>query len=85
VVKPKVLEPDVEKAAGYDVVISLDGPMSEYLPGQPFRTVFLEGDVGSAPEGVNDADAEQTYLPIYREIGVRLRDLMETLHGTEAD
>jgi phosphate transport system protein len=85
VVKPKVLEPDVEKAAGYDAVISLDGPMSEYLPGQPFRTVFLEWDVGSAPEGVNDADAEQTYLPIYREIGVRLRDLMETLHGTEAD
>ena len=82
--KPKVLEPDVEKAAGYDVIVSLDGPMSAYLPAQPFRTVFLEWDVGSVPEDMDEAHAEENYLPIYREIGVRVRDLMETLHGAEA-
>ena len=83
-IKPKVLEPDVEKAAGYDVVVSLAGPVGEYLPGQPFRTVFLEWDVGSLPEGLGEAEAEQAYLPIYREISARVRDLMETLRGEEA-
>ena len=84
-IKPKVLEPDVEKAAGYDVIVSLAGPVSEYLPGQPFRTVFLEWDVGATPESLKEADAEESYLPIYREINARVRDLMETLRGAEAD
>ncbi len=82
-IRPKVLEPDVEKAAGYDVIVSLEGPISEYLPGQPFRTVYLEWDVGSLPEGAAEADAEKAYLPMYREISARVRDLMETLRGKE--
>ena len=84
-IKPKVLEPDVEKAAGYDVIVSMAGPVSEYLPGQPFRTVFLEWDVGAAPESQSEADAERIYLPMYREISARVRDLMETLHGAKAN
>ena len=84
-IKPKVLEPDLEQAAGYDVIVSLEGPVSEYLPGQPFRTVFLEWDVGSLPEGAGEADAEKSYLPIYREVSARVRDLMETLRGAGAN
>ncbi|MDJ0611662.1 MAG: phosphate signaling complex protein PhoU [Kiloniellales bacterium] len=84
-IKPKVLEPDVEKAAGYDVIVSLSGPITDYLPGQPFRTVFLEWDVGSVPEGLTEADAGQSYLPMHREISARVRDLMETLRGAEAN
>jgi len=80
-VKPRGLEPDVERAAGYDVIVSLEGPIGDYLPAQPFRTVFLEWDVGSPAEG-DDPDA--AYVPIYREISVRVRDLMETLRGPEA-
>ena len=83
--KPKVLDPDVEKAAAYDVIVSLQGPVGDYLPQQPFRTVFLEWDVGGAPESRGEADVEAGYLAMYREITARVRHLMETLRGEEAD
>ncbi len=83
-IRPKVLEPDVEKASDYDVIVSLDGRVSEYLPGQPFRTVFLEWDVGAVPEDSGKSDAQEIYVPMYREISARVRDLMETLRGKEA-
>ena len=65
----------------YDVIVSLDGPMDDYLPHQPFRTVFLEWDVGQWPE--DPEGAEEHYHTMYREITARVRDLMETLCGEE--
>jgi phosphate transport system protein len=79
----KVLDRGVEKAAAFDVIVSLKGPVHDYLPEQPFRTVFLEWDVGEAPEALEGS--EERYLEIYREITARVRDLMETLRGEEAD
>ncbi len=79
------LEPDVRKVAKYDVVVSLQGPVSDYLPQQPFRTVFLDWDVGAVPEGLGEAEANERYTEMYREITVRVRDLMETLRGEGAD
>ena len=80
--KPKVLEPDAEKAAAYDVIVSLDGPVSDYLPSQPFRTVFLQWEAGEAPDSAEGAG--ERYLAMYREISAQVRNLMETLHGEEA-
>jgi len=77
----KALEPDVDEAGTYDVIVSLEGPVSDYLPQQPFRTVFLEWDVGQAPQDA--ARADEQYLAMYREITARVRDLMETLCGKE--
>ncbi len=84
-VKPGILDPDPEKVAAYDVVVSLQGPISDYLPAQPFRTSYLEWDVGAAPNGAGEAEAEAGYLAMYREIAARMRGLMETLRGEEAN
>ncbi len=81
--KPRALDPDPEKLAAYDVVISLDGPVSDYLPAQPFRTVFLEWDAGTAPK--DPGDDGSGYVAMYREITANMRDLMETLRGKDAD
>ncbi len=80
-----VLEPDVRTVSKYDVVVSLQGEVSDYLPQQPFRTVFLDWDVGTSPDGLGEAEAGQRYTEMYREITVRVRDLMETLRGEGAD
>ena len=84
-VESKALDPDVHKVAKYDVVVSLQGPISSYLPKQPFRTVFLDWDVGSLPEGLSEAETGDRYTEMYREITARIRDLMETLRGEGAD
>jgi len=84
-IETNVLEPDVHKVSKYDVVVSLQGPMSAYMPKQPFRTVFLDWDVGAPPEDLGEAETGERYTEMYREITVRVRDLMETLRGDGAD
>ncbi len=81
----KALESDPQKLAQYDVVVSLQGQIDSYLPQQPFRTVFLDWDVGTPPEGLGETEANERYVEMYREIAVRVRDLMETLRGEGAD
>jgi phosphate transport system protein len=81
---PKKLDPDVDKVSAYDVAVSLNGPIASYLPDQPFRTVFLEWDVGGPPDG-DEMEANERYLEIYRQTTVHIRELMETLRGEEAD
>ncbi len=84
-VETTTLEPDPRKVAKYDVVVSLQGPVSDYLPQQPFRTVFLDWDVGTPPDGLGEDETKERYTEMYREISVRIRDLMETLRGEGAD
>lgn len=81
----QALDSDQRKIAKYDVVVSLKGPVSDYLPRQPFRTVFLDWDVGGSPDGLSDRESEEGYTELYREIAARVRDLMETLRGEGAD
>ena len=81
----QALEPDPHKVAKYDVVVSLQGEVGSYLPQQPFRTVFLDWDVGAPPEGLGNSETEAQFLSMYREITARVRDLMETLRGQGAD
>ena len=84
-IETKALEPDADRAAKYDVVVSLQGPVSAYLPKQPFRTVFLDWDVGVPPEELGETETQERYTELYREITARVRDLIETLRGEEAD
>ncbi len=79
------LPPDLAEIGKFDVVVSLQGPMSDYVRRQPFRTVFLDWDVGEVPDGLDEADRSQRYMEIFREVSVRLRDLIETLRGEGAD
>ena len=81
----KAVEADVHSVSKYDVVISLQDSIGTYLPKQPFRTVFLDWDVGVLPEGVKESETDERYTEMYREITARIQDLMETLRGEEAD
>ena len=79
------LAPDLAEIGKYDVVVSLQGPISDYLPRQPFRTVFFDWDVGEVPDGLDEAACGDRYLEVFREVSARLQDLIETLRGEGAD
>lgn len=81
---PAPLDLTHQELAGKHVIVSLQGPVKGYLEKIPFHTTDLEWDVGSAPEGDDDAQATEHLEAVYREIAMRVRDLMETLRGTDA-
>ena len=66
------------------VIVSLQGPVKDYFAEIPFHTTDLQWEVGSTPAGGDDAQTTQQLETIYREIAVQVRDLMETLRGTDA-
>ena len=80
--RAKELKFDVNTAAAYDIVISLQGPVSDYFTEQPFRTVFLGWDMDERFASIGDA--EERYLAIYRHMSAKIGDLMQILRGNEA-
>ena len=79
-VKPHVLEKGPVELAEFHVVVSLQGPVSNYLQDVPFHTATLEWDVAQSPD-----DTSIDYEAVYRALSVELRQLMERLRGPEAD
>jgi len=79
---PRTLEPIEGELADYHVIVSLTGPVTDYMERVPFHTVALEWDVGAAPDP-DAADARERWEEIYRNLSVRLRDLMRVMHGQE--
>ncbi len=80
-VRPKSLDVETLEAYDHDVVVSLEGAIDDYLKLQPFRTVFLEWNVGRVREESSEMEIQEAYDRIYRETAARVRDLMETLRG----
>ena len=76
---PTTLSLSEEELAGYHVIVSLQGSVKSYVDRVPFHTVALEWPVGTPPTGDGDE-----YEAIYREIAVRVSDLIKTLRGDEA-
>ena len=66
------------------VIVSLQGPVRDYVEKIPFHTADLQWEIGTVPEGDDDAQTTQRLEMIYREIALQVRDLMETLRGTDA-
>jgi phosphate transport system protein len=81
---PRALTPVEGELDEYHVIISLEGAVTDYLESIPFHTTALEWDLGRAPEP-GASDAEETWDRIYRDLSVRLRDLVELMHGDEVD
>lgn len=81
----QAVDPSPERIANYDVVVSLEGGIEDYVTHQPFRTVFLEWDIDSVPADVSAEEASKHYPVIYREVMVHVRELIEILSGEEAD
>ena len=65
------------------VIVSLQGPVSNYFEQVPFHTTPLEWDVGEAPAAGGKVDTARME-EIYREIALQVRDLIETLRGEDA-
>lgn len=68
----------------YHVVIGLDARVGEMIGELPYKTVFLNWDLGPCPFNEEDPDAEKTFKSMYRVIAGQMRDLMEVLRGPDA-
>ena len=78
---PTALSMTEEELSSYHVIVSLQGSVRSYLDRIPFHTVALDWPVGKPP--TRDGDGSE-YEAVYREIAVRVSDLMKTLRGEEA-
>lgn len=81
-VTPQTLEPIEAEIDDYHVIVSLSGVVTDYIERVPFHTAALTWDLGSAPSA-DAPDAGERWEEIYRQLAVRLRDLVELLHGEE--
>jgi phosphate transport system protein len=81
---PRQLDTTPGELARYHVIVSLEGDARPHIDQLPYRTVLLNWDVGPGPEGLDQERAEVALETLYKEIAVRVRDLMETLRGYEA-
>ncbi len=68
----------------YHVIVGLDEKSREMVGEVPYKTVFLNWDLGPCPFSQDDPEAMARLEGIYREITSRLRDLMEILRGPDA-
>ncbi len=81
---PKPLEMTASELSELHVIVSLQGAVKDYVAEVPFHTVALEWDVGTLPVGLDAEQALQRQEELYREIAVRVQELMQTLRGSEA-
>lgn len=81
-IKPRVLDKGPVELAEYHVVVSLQGPIGDYMHELPFlsQTAILEWDLLQSPD-----DTVPDYEALYRAISIQVRELMEQLRGREAD
>ncbi len=68
----------------FHVIIGLDEKSREMIGEIPYKSVFLEWDLGPCPFGEQDPEAMKRLEGIYREIASRMGDLMEVLRGPHA-
>jgi phosphate transport system protein len=71
--------------AAHHVIVSLEGDARAHLPEIPFHTAFLEWDLGPAP-GNADVQLDEAQLEdTYKDLSLRIRELMTTLYGNLLD
>lgn len=68
----------------FHVIIGLDEKAVEMIGELPYKTVFLNWNLGPCPFSEADPRATERLEEIYREIASRLRDLMDVLRGQDA-
>ena len=81
---PRLLDETAGELEDYHVIVSLQGPVTDYLDEIPFHTVTLEWDVGEAPCAGGEGQSARLET-LYRELSLQLRDLVERLRGAGAD
>jgi phosphate transport system protein len=78
---PKPLPELMAEPRHFHVIVGLDGGAREQVGELPYKTVFLEWDLGPCPFGPGGAERSEE---IYRDIATRLRELMLILRGEDA-
>jgi phosphate transport system protein len=82
---PRSIDDMREAFSGFHVIVSLSGPVSNYVSQVPFRTVALEWDVGEPPDAsASDEETVERLEQLYRQVVHEVRELMDTLRGEEA-
>ena len=67
------------------VVVSLEGPVEQYMPEVPFHTIALEWELPKPPAaGTDDETQRAAFEATFRQLAAHIGALMETLHGEEA-
>ncbi len=79
--KPKSYDMTPAELNRFNVVVSLQQPVTSYIERIPFQTTALKWDLASVPEGC--ACTEQDYESIHREFSVLIKDLMMLLRGED--
>jgi phosphate transport system protein len=69
-----------DELVAFNIIVSLDNPVSDYIEELPFHTTALSWDVGPSPDP-EDKEAVET---LYRELAVKISDLMTLLRGEGA-
>lgn len=78
--KPAPLDQTAAELAEFHVIVGLRGAAEQGIEQNPFHTVVLDWDV---PEVAADADSAAVEVA-YRELAVRIKDLMVDLRGEDA-
>ena len=81
---PRAVAGELEHLDRYYLIVSLDGPVRSYVPSVPFHTSALAWDVGSVEAETGDEETAQRLETLYRDLAVRIDDLMQVLRGGEA-
>ena len=79
---PRAVADELAHLDRYYLIVSLDGPVKSCVPRIPFHTSALAWDVGSVDAGIGDQDAVRQFEAIYRDLAVRIDDLMQILRGS---
>jgi len=77
-----IAEISQDKLSEQTLVVSLQGPVSDYFPQLPFHTAAVEWDIPGISNGSSAGKSDIEAL--YREIAVRISDLIDIMHGDEA-
>ena len=68
----------------FDVIVSLEGPVKEYMSMVPFHASAFRWDIGTPPGRDNDSESEQRYEGIYRSLMPKVEELMAALAGADS-
>ena len=82
--EPKRIPDLMAEPKHFHVIVGLEEEAREMLGEVPYKTVFLNWEVGPCPAEVGDPRAMDHLEGIYREIASSMRELMEILRGPEA-
>ena len=81
---PKAVPDLMAEPRHFHVVIGLDDQALNKIGEIPYKTVFLDWDVGPCPLGEGIPEGIRRLEEMYREIGAKLVELMEILRGPDA-